>query len=246
MGANQVPAPSASFAYNSPPASWAVPAGLTLRYTYTTSQTGQTFAASPVYAVVVGGGGGGHSNNGGGGGAVVSGWVYPTSVVTVGASAAQNTFGNYSMFGGLFAPGGGSTSNNFWGLVSGGAGAGGNPGSNGDFLPVPYINAVGGGGSVSAYSGSYSFGVSAKSGGGGYIAGAGGNGFVGGGGGSSAVGGNGLFAGGGGSGGGGGGYLGAGASGSGTTGGAGGSGGGGGGQGTTGGAGGNGCVLVYY
>jgi hypothetical protein len=91
MATSVFPTPSTSSRQTTLPT--AVPAGLTLRNTYTSSQSGLSFPVNEVYVVVVGGGGGGGSGqagnsgsgtsggasrpatNGGGGGAVLQGWV---------------------------------------------------------------------------------------------------------------------------------------------------------------------------
>ena len=126
MGIAVIPAPSSGLAVARFPAQsgapFNVPAGLTLQYTLTTTQT---FSAgqlpAQVWAVVVGAGGSGGCTNGassggGGGGGVVIGWVdIPSAGITAtigagGASVSSATDGNrggITYFGPIFAGGGG-------------------------------------------------------------------------------------------------------------------------------------------
>ena len=130
-----------------------VPTNLTLRYTYTTSQSGLSYPVSQVFVVLVGGGGSGadtygwsnvmYGGGGGGAGAVVMAWVPSPTVITVGAS------NGYSKIGNLLAHPGGSGIN-WWpystlygGNGMDGAGAGG---AGGTGLSIKYNNPFVGGG----------------------------------------------------------------------------------------------------
>ena len=235
-----------------------VPSGLTLRYTYTSSQSGLNYSVNQVFVVLVGGGGAGAAariyttsacgGGAGGGGAVVMGWIPSPAVITIGAS------NGYSKIGSLYAnPGGAGDANGYSSSSYGGAGIDGAGAGGADVVgfSLRFNNLFKGGGTTYVYRNSAHTNVfinNVHSGYGGTdSAGVGQTGLLigggSGGGSSSANGANGaagLFAGGTGAtsgvargGGGGGGYLGAGSNGvaGAGTGGAGGSGGGGGGGG---------------
>ena len=136
MATSVFPAPSTGSSPTTLPI--AVPAGLTLRNTYTSSQTGLSFPVSEVFVVLVGGGGGGTYGNGGangvgspggGGGAVQMGWVPAFTACTIGAGGSSDSRGGTSRIGMLLAFGGGGGATNFNGLGgSAGGGAGGGHG----------------------------------------------------------------------------------------------------------------------
>lgn len=132
------PSPAPSFV-----PSPAVPAGLTLHNTYTTSTGSLTWPVDWVYVVAVGGGGSGSSDGtasnvaGGGGGACVQGWVRAADLtsVTIGAGGAGvigalGNNGGDTIAGPIRAPGGGCPMSTFGVLKpKKGAGWGGYVGS---------------------------------------------------------------------------------------------------------------------
>jgi len=198
-----------------------IPYGLTLRNTYTTSQSGLTYSAeiTKIFVVLIGGGGSGGngggiggtygSGGGGGGGAVSMAWISPPTSITIGSSNGYSKIGNF-----ISQPGGTGQTQDYYGqeFTSGpgffGAGAGGGSAYNPVF---PGTNPFVGGGSAMLVTGSgnsikvnpTAFQPGVHSGKGGNYDAVGGAGFLiggGGGGGSSSangqVGGSGLFAGG--------------------------------------------------
>lgn len=268
-GSTTVPAPSF---IPSP----SVPAGLTLRNTYTTSQTGLTFPRDWVYVVAVGGGGSGTGLSnfaGGGGGACIQGWVRATDLtaVTIGAGGAASAtssgnIGSTTIAGPIRAPGGGGGVSNAqiaaWNVENGAAQGG--MLSDSTYVSNKPIAGASQAAAFNIFAGgratqSSSKPATATSGAGAHSEGVGGDGYQGpgGGGASGGMGGNSTspngttYAGGAGAtsnGGGGAGILGSGSDAiASTSAGAGGTGGGGGGgSNTLGGAGGQGAVLVYY
>jgi hypothetical protein len=223
-----------------------IPAGVSLRNTYTSTTGSLSFPVDMGYAIVIGGGGCGAiatSGNvaGGQAGGAVQGWIKSPTSVTIGAGGSSSgVSGNYSLAGDLIAGGGGGASGNA-GRLGGPAAAGGSGarswlnGYPGTGSSTNLAESVGTSGAAGVGTGG--FGIYASSGGGcsngNYSAGGSSSTYAGG-----AA--NGSGAGAGNGSGGGAGYLAAGQDAS--AGGAGGSGGGGGGTGNAGGAGGNGCV----
>ena len=98
MGLSVFPVPSSATTVTTLPAG--APPGLTLRYTLSTTATGLTYDGNPsyVYAIIAGGGRAGGANgsstifgpNGGGAGAVFSGWMTPSTSVTIGAGGVSS------------------------------------------------------------------------------------------------------------------------------------------------------------
>ena len=141
-----------------------IPTGLTLRNTYTTSQSGLTYPAgiTQVFAVLIGGGGAGGagggsggtsgSGGGGGGGAVSMAWIPAPATITIGSSNGYSKIANF-----ISHPGGAGMAQDYYGqeFASGpgffGAGAGG----GGAYNPVfPGTNPFIGGGSAMLHTGS--------------------------------------------------------------------------------------------
>lgn len=256
MGSSVFPAPSSSGSsvVLGAPVNL-IPSGLTLRHTYTSTQS-VSIGTSPVFVVLVGGGGGGsvrtNDNTGGGGsGGITMGWCAAPTSVTVGAAG---TGAIYSTGAGGIS--GGATSVNTFPVDADGGSSGqayqssgtkgamktGVSGQSWDLIPSLRNGSPGGGGGQQGEDVGFCTG-----GGGSSSTGAGGGGR----GGNSSIFSTTGGAGSGALGGGGAGVVGNGSSGSSATGGAGGTGGGGGGAssfGTNpiGGAGGVGAVLIYY
>ena len=141
-----------------------IPTNVTLRNTYTTSQSGLTYPAgiTQVFAVLVGGGGSGGngggqggtygSGGGGGGGAVSMAWIPAPATITIGSSNGYSKIANF-----LSHPGGTGQTQDYYGqeFASGpgffGAGAGGGSTYNPVF---PGTNPFIGGGSAMLVRGS--------------------------------------------------------------------------------------------
>ena len=156
------------------PMNTAVPAGYTLRHTYTTSQSGLTFPVPVVFVVLIGGGGNGRAGTfngsycvngeGGGGGGIVMAFVTAPSTITIGAATGDSNIGLLQAGGGQTgfslvpgncgsAPGGGYYAAS--GNISGGSTSPFYPwftGGGGQAMPIP-TSAMGGGASIYGGSG---------------------------------------------------------------------------------------------
>ncbi|MSZ78022.1 MAG: hypothetical protein F2667_13025, partial [Actinobacteria bacterium] len=120
MGFTQIPAGASAAPSPSFIPSPAVPAGLTLRQTYTSSQTGLTWPVDWVYVVAAAGGGSGAltinvQSVGGGSGACFQGWMRASDLtaLTIGAGGASvsggsalGNNGGTTIVGPVRAPGG--------------------------------------------------------------------------------------------------------------------------------------------
>ena len=141
-----------------------IPANVTLRNTYTTSQSGLTYPAgiTQVFAVLVGGGGeggqaGGYSGThggggGGGGGAVNMGWIPAPATITIGSSAGYSKVGNLNA-----SPGGIGVRQDYYGQeFVAGAGTNGSGAGGGNNLSPVFIgtNPFIGGGKLHSNQGS--------------------------------------------------------------------------------------------
>jgi hypothetical protein len=107
----------------------AIPPGLTLRNTYTSSTSGLTFPVENVFAVLIGAGGGGGGGSGvgptagggGGCGSVIAAWIPAPSSVTIGAGGTGGAGGSNN---GSNGSSGGSTSVNTLDILVSGGGPG--------------------------------------------------------------------------------------------------------------------------
>lgn len=121
MGLSVFPVPSAAsgpLGYQLPTS---VPSNVTLKQTITTSQTSLTYPAgiTAVWVIVVGGGQAGTGVGGGQAGNAVSGWTVPSAKCTVGAGGTgTGGLGGYSLYGTVFAYGGGIASGGSNALLS--------------------------------------------------------------------------------------------------------------------------------